>query len=256
MEKYLNMPIKAVISEFPKVGAVLQAYDIGCVTCGVGTCLLKDIIEIHNVSKAVEAEMMKRIEAVISGEAAEVNEKEHPMIQNSVDIEYWEPIQALVDEHKLIKRFLALVPDLCQKIESDLEENKPLVKQSVEFIKQFADKFHHAKEEHVLFDYAKGNPEIINVMLEDHKKGRCFVKSILLGLETEDAAYITYSLKHYVELLTEHIEKEDEILYPWLQKGMSPYQRDELSIRFDIANHEFGEGFFDKWKDFVDSLSI
>jgi hemerythrin-like domain-containing protein len=255
MEKYLNRSIKSVITEFPKIGTILNDYEIGCVTCGIGTCLLKDIIEIHNVPKHVEAEMMKKIEAVINGGDASTEEiKEDINIQAQREITYSEPIQKLVDEHTLIKRLLALVPDLCDRVNADLESNKEVVLQSVEFIKQFADKFHHAKEEDILFAYAKGNADIINVMLEDHKKGRYYVKSVLLGLETGDASFITYSLKHYRELLTEHIKKEDEILYPWIEKGMTAAQIDELEIKFNETDLKFGSGFYDRWESFVSSL--
>jgi len=255
MDKYLNMPIKSVITEFPRVGTILNEYEIGCVTCGVGTCLLKDIIEIHNVPKHMEAEMMKRIEAAINGEAASTEEiKENMIAQAPRIITYSEPIQRLVAEHTLIKRLLALIPELCNRVNEDLEGNREIILKSVEFIKQFADKFHHAKEEDILFAYAKGNNDILNVMYEDHKKGRYYVKSVLLGLETGDASFIAYSLKHYRELLTEHIKKEDEILYPWIEKGMSPAQIDELEIKFDQTDFNFGSDFYDKWEAFINSL--
>jgi hemerythrin-like domain-containing protein len=255
MEKYLNRAIKSVITEFPKVGTILNDYEIGCVTCSVGTCLLKDIIEIHNVPKHIEAEMMKKIEAVIKGDDTAVEEAMEDLnIQAPREITYAEPIHRLVAEHTLIKRLLALIPDVCDSVNADLESNREVILKSVEFIRQFADKFHHAKEEDILFAYAKGNTDIISVMLEDHKKGRYYVKSVLLGLETGDASFITYSLKHYRELLTEHIKKEDEILYPWIEKGMTAAQIDELEIKFDETDLKFGNDFYDKWEDFVNSL--
>jgi hemerythrin-like domain-containing protein len=253
MERYLNMAIKSVITEFPKVGAILNDYEIGCVTCGVGTCLLKDIIEIHNVPKHKETEMMNKIEAVINGGDVSIQET-IDIVQAPKVITYAEPIQRLVAEHTLIKRLLALIPDLCERINADFEGNRDVVIKSVEFIKQFADKFHHAKEEDILFAYAKGNTDIVNVMYEDHKKGRYYVKSVLLGLETGDATFVTYSLKHYRELLTEHIKKEDEILYPWIEKGMSASQIEELEIKFNETDSAFGSDFYDKWEGFVNSL--
>lgn len=255
MNKYMNTAIKSVITEFPKVGKILNDYEIGCVTCGVGTCLLKDIIEIHNVPKHVEAEMMKKIEAVISGgDTSSEGVEESISIQAPKEIEYAEPIQRLVMEHTLIKRLLALIPSLCEKINADLESNSDVVLECVNFIKQFADKFHHAKEEDILFNYVKGNTDIINVMLEDHKKGRHYVKSVLLGLETGDATLIIYSLKHYCELLSEHIKKEDEILYPWIQKGMTASQLDEMELEFDETDLGFGIDFYDKWESFINNM--
>ena len=50
METYLDQPIKDVITGNPQVGALLAEYDVGCVTCQVGTCLLKDVVAIHGLS--------------------------------------------------------------------------------------------------------------------------------------------------------------------------------------------------------------
>ena len=65
MEKYLNKGIKEIISQFPKVADILNEYNIGCVPCNVGTCLLKDIVEIHNLPEAEEQELMVRIAKVV-----------------------------------------------------------------------------------------------------------------------------------------------------------------------------------------------
>lgn len=254
MKKYLNMAIKTVIEEFPQIGTILNEYGIGCVTCGIGTCLLKDIIEIHNVPKATEAVMMKKIQAVIENDETEEVPTENAIPAILREITYSHPVQRLVDEHTLIKRFLALVPALCDRINKDLEGNRELVLQGVDFIKSFADQFHHAKEEDILFAYTDPNADIINVMLEDHKKGRYYVKSILLGLETGDASFVVYSLKHYRELLTEHIKKEDEILYPWIEKAMTSAQIHELETKFDYADCEFPKDFYEKWDRFIQAL--
>lgn len=254
MEKYLNMSIKTVITEFPKVGILLNEYGIGCVTCGVGTCLLKDIIEIHNIPKATEAILMKKIQDILENNESSEETPGSEILSAAKELTYSQPIQRLVDEHTLIKEFLALIPDLCSRIQQDLEQNRELVLQSVDFIKSFADRFHHAKEEDILFSYTDENIDIIHVMLEDHKKGRYYVKSMLLGLETGDASFVTYSMKHYRELLLEHIKKEDEILYPWIEKRMTPAQMDELEIKFDHVDFEFTKDFYKKWASFVQDL--
>lgn len=255
MDKYMNMEIKKVITEFPRVGTILNEYGIGCVTCSVGTCLMKDIIDIHNVPKDIEVQMMKKLEAALNNQdIPEEAASQAVELQAVKDITYSAPIQKLVDEHKLIKKFLALVPDLCESIQKDLQGSREIILQSVEFIRQFADKYHHAKEEDILFAYVKGNKDIVNVMLEDHKKGRYYVKSVLLGLETEDASYITYSLKHYRELLTEHIKKEDEILYPWIERFASSEDIANIGVAFDNVDASFEAAFTEKWQTFVSGI--
>lgn len=61
METYLNMGIKEIINQFPEVEKTLNDFKIGCAPCNVGTCLLKDIVAIHNLSENEEKEMMARL---------------------------------------------------------------------------------------------------------------------------------------------------------------------------------------------------
>lgn len=65
MEQYLNESINEVISEFPEVAQILNDYNIGCVTCSVGSCPLNEIVTIHNLPGEAEEELMKRIEKAI-----------------------------------------------------------------------------------------------------------------------------------------------------------------------------------------------
>ena len=53
--------IQDVISQYPEVGDILARYDIGCVTCKVGICLLKDVVSIHGLSKEEEAKIEAEI---------------------------------------------------------------------------------------------------------------------------------------------------------------------------------------------------
>jgi len=53
--------IQDVIAEYPDIGEILSKYDIGCVTCKVGICLLKDVVSIHGLSKEDEAHIETEI---------------------------------------------------------------------------------------------------------------------------------------------------------------------------------------------------
>lgn len=66
-----NEQIQNVIKRHPRVGEILSKYDIGCVTCGVGICLLKDVVSIHALGDEVEAKIEQEINAYLeSAEAA------------------------------------------------------------------------------------------------------------------------------------------------------------------------------------------
>lgn len=53
--------IQDVISNHPQIGEILNRFEIGCVTCKVGICLLKDVVAIHGLSKEDEAAIAQEI---------------------------------------------------------------------------------------------------------------------------------------------------------------------------------------------------
>ncbi|WP_298431911.1 hypothetical protein [Geobacter sp.] len=62
--------IQDVIAAYPEIGEILQRYDIGCVTCKVGICLLKDVVSIHGLSREDEARIEAEINDFLSRKAA------------------------------------------------------------------------------------------------------------------------------------------------------------------------------------------
>ncbi|MDH3999292.1 MAG: hypothetical protein OET90_10695 [Desulfuromonadales bacterium] len=57
--------INETIEEHPVIGEILQKYDIGCVTCGVGICLVKDVVSIHALGDEIEAKIEQEINAYL-----------------------------------------------------------------------------------------------------------------------------------------------------------------------------------------------
>ncbi len=53
--------IQDVIAAHPAIGEILNRYDIGCVTCKVGICLLKDVVSIHGLGAENEARIETEI---------------------------------------------------------------------------------------------------------------------------------------------------------------------------------------------------
>ena len=54
-------PINKTIEQHPVIGEILQKYEIGCVTCGVGICLVKDVVSIHALGDEIEAKIEQEI---------------------------------------------------------------------------------------------------------------------------------------------------------------------------------------------------
>lgn len=60
--------IQDVMAKYPQIGEILNRYEIGCVTCKVGICLLKDVVSIHGLTpeqeKAVEQEINQYLDSI------------------------------------------------------------------------------------------------------------------------------------------------------------------------------------------------
>ena len=241
LEDYLNKGIKEIITERPGIEAILDDYDIGCGPCMVGTCLLKDIVEIHALSPRDEREMMGRIANAIHPDS----EIDVPAIQRKANarkaVTYSPPMQKLVDEHKLIKRLVAQIPHIIESIDLETEEGRQRVLDGVDFIRNYADSYHHAKEEDLLFKYFDEDAEIFKAMHEDHRNARSRVKNIVEGVESRDRESVIENLGAYRELLTDHIRKEDDILYPWMDRNITTTQVGKLFSSFSEVDERFGD---------------
>jgi hemerythrin-like domain-containing protein len=252
MEEYLNKGIKEIISEFPEVADILNEYNIGCAPCTVGSCLLKDIVEIHNLSEEDEQALMARIAKVIyPHQEVKLPEIKRKREAKTNEIRYSPPMKKLVDEHALIKRWVALIPKVVENLEVESEEGRQLVLHGVNFIRSYADKFHHAKEEEILFKYFDEDLDILKTMHEEHEKARSHVRAILEALDKRDKEEIAEHLNAYYELLTEHIKKEDEILYPWMDRNFSVRQVGELFSKFTEAEEKMDKDMIERCKKFV-----
>ncbi len=239
IEKYLETNIKDIINEFAAVQTALDNYEIGCAPCSLGTCKLKDVIGIHNLDEIQEKNLLTAIFNIIyQGESLDIPritiEKKDKNNKSTLS----PSLRELVEEHKIIKRLLALVPTIIEHINITKSEHKKLTLNVVDFIKNYADKFHHAKEENILFAYFDPSLDILKVMLHDHDTGRGFVRKIFKGVETNNNELIKLNLDNYCNLLTEHIMKEDTILYPWMDKNLDTRTIGDIFSKFASVNKE------------------
>jgi hemerythrin-like domain-containing protein len=254
MERYLQSPIKELIGRFPALGKILEEYAIGCVPCSVGTCLLRDIVEIHNLCPADEEELMGRIARIVApGQAVEFPRPGRDRAAGTRKVSYSPPTKMLVEEHRRILRFVALIPALAAGIDVESDEGRGRILDAVDFIRSYADRFHHAKEEELLFACFDEELDILKAMHEDHRRGRACVQGVLDALGRRDAEGVARNLAEYREILTEHIRKEDEILYPWMDRSLTTRQVGELFARFREVDETFLEAG-ERYEAFVSDL--
>ncbi|MBT4970563.1 MAG: hypothetical protein HOM80_16275 [Bacteroidetes bacterium] len=181
----------------------------------------------------------------------EVSEEEEIKVK---ELKYSPPLKQLVDEHVNIMQVIYCIPDIIELIGKSVDLDKNLVLNTVRFIQEYADKYHHAKEEDILFDYADKSLEIINVIKEDHTTSRNHMKAVIEAVERGDKNEIANRMTAYAKLLTEHIKKEDEILYPWIDRSLTTTQVGELFQKFSDSNNTLGRELPKRNLDFMKSL--
>ncbi len=156
--------------------------------------------------------------------------------------------QALVDEHKLILRMLDLLEHFAPLTATGKYGNYRFYLDGVAFIRDYADRFHHAKEEDVLFAalVANGMPREnspVAAMLLEHDYGRAYVRAMeeatraAMAGDTSQNLAIAENAMGYLRLLREHIAKEDEILYPLAERVIPESMRDGI-----VASYREAEG--------------
>jgi hemerythrin-like domain-containing protein len=137
--------------------------------------------------------------------------------------------QVMVSEHSLILRMITLVEQNASLLEQGKFRDWQFFLDAVDFIRNYADRFHHAKEEDVLFKAlvnngmpAKQSP--IEAMQIEHEQGRAHVRALemaaqqALAGDVGKSAVIVAHARGYAQLLRSHIDKEDHILYPLAER--------------------------------------
>ncbi|MEG0642024.1 MAG: hemerythrin domain-containing protein [Clostridium sp.] len=142
-------------------------------------------------------------------------------------------IELMVNEHKYIKRMLKVIRNIGYRILKGEKINYSHFNEIIDFVRNYADKHHHKKEEEVLFnrmveELGPTAEKIISFgMLIEHDLGRFYIGEIEKALEKlkkgDDEARldIIANCVAYEGLLLRHIEKEDNAVYTFASKNLS-----------------------------------
>lgn len=145
--------------------------------------------------------------------------------------------QDLRKEHDAILHVLDITDKI---ISSEVEDIKKLQfgEELVYFLKTFADKCHHGKEENYLFKELEnhGIPNeggSIGVMLKEHQEGREYIALMNKAAEAADLTNFKINASNYSYLLRNHIEKENNVLFAMADKILDETKQDELFEKFE-----------------------
>lgn len=170
----------------------------------------------------------------------------------------------LMKEHQLILKYVGLME---RYVEFSLKhpDTPVLLEKAVDFIRfihEFADHFHHAKEEDILFRYL-GAPGVLThcnpipQMLMEHDKAREYVRNMEQALQTKVLQDLADNAVQYAGLLKEHIYKEDNILYPMAERGLSDEAKTAVLKEYGQTDERLdSSALWNKYESFCTELEL
>lgn len=152
----------------------------------------------------------------------------------------------LSEEHQLIIRVIEALDRECSALDKGGGFDKDFFVKAVDFIRHYADKFHHAKEEDILFTGLR-QPGVqmhcdpTQQMLFEHDQGRKFVRGMEEAVKAGNKAKVIENARGYAGLLRDHIFKEDNILYPMAEEALGDAKSAELAERCRAVDGKFAD---------------
>ncbi len=139
----------------------------------------------------------------------------------------------MVKEHENIRRMLNVTRNICYRVMTNGEYDLSDFPKIIDFIRIYADKHHHGKEEDVLFVTMKNKLEklaqsgAITGMYIEHDQGRLYILNLEKALKEfengndKSRMDIIANAVSYTNLLDRHIEKENTALYKFAEKMLN-----------------------------------
>jgi hemerythrin-like domain-containing protein len=176
------------------------------------------------------------------------------------------PTQMLENEHLVIAKVVGAAPLLADRLEAGQAVDDGTLQGLVEFMRTFADKCHHGKEEELLFPLLvrKGVPLQgcpLGVLTMEHSKGRTLVTALAGAADAYQKGdpggqpAVIQALRGIAALYPNHIWKEDYLLFTLANKVLSLEEQQSLYQQFEQVEQRVGRDVHHRLERFAEQLS-
>jgi hemerythrin-like domain-containing protein len=144
----------------------------------------------------------------------------------------------LMAEHETILEALHIL----EAISNETEHGKPWDEAEIgtllTFLREFADGSHHVKEEAILFPALMQAGMAIQegplrVMAYEHERGRALIAAMDDALSRGDKHDFVMYARRYIQLVTEHIEKENYVLFDMADQKLTDDEDQKIAEEFE-----------------------
>jgi len=148
-------------------------------------------------------------------------------------------------EHRLIERMIKIVRDEAANIEKTGKADVLLIDTAVDFIRTYADRCHHGKEEDILFrdlrnkNLSSDHKRILNELIEEHVQARSMTRALVAARDryakgdTGAAKDIAGFMKALSDFYPVHIAKEDKDFFIPCMDYFTRQEQDKMLEEFD-----------------------
>ncbi len=154
-----------------------------------------------------------------------------------------EMTQELIREHTLILKGLACLALARDALEKDQHPPRRFFDMAVRFFRNYADKFHHYKEEYLMFGFLAKKQEgeldlEMGALRYQHEVNRACIAKIEkslngYGMGSEIAVTtLLVNLSSFISILRRHIYREDHLFFPMAEKELSKDEKELLIQQF------------------------
>lgn len=175
--------------------------------------------------------------------------------------------EILSQEHRVIEQVLDCLEVLAERSLASGNVDAQAAEKMLDFLRNFADHCHHAKEENHLFPWMERHGFSrqfgpTGVMLREHTLGRHYMQQMAAALPgashgvSTDAQAFAEAARSYVRLLREHIHKEDHCLFTMAAQVATAEDDNELVEAYARTEvHDIGAGVHERYVALADELA-
>ena len=160
------------------------------------------------------------------------------------------PIGPMMIEHRLIERMIKVMDSKLREMKAGRKADTAFIETAVDFIRTYADRCHHGKEEDILFRELKKKPiaedhgRIMEELIEAHREGRKITGELVeanaryLAGDSKALEDILQCIQTLVDFYPGHIEKEDKHFFIPVMRYFSKDEQDAMLKE----GHAFDQG--------------
>ena len=164
------------------------------------------------------------------------------------------PTEDLKKEHDELREMFKVMDAMAERLDRNEEVESNHLTEVTDYLNVVVDKNHHAKEENYLFPAMKESGEQeatapIDELLQEHEESRELLRQMEQS-GSSDPATFTHSAREFIKAVGEHMDKEDNDVFPAADKVLSAEAQETMGKDFERTEEQvLGGGRKEQFKE-------